>query len=184
MILRSKSIQMYCFITLIPNAYLHKKESIISISQENPDKVGESLFKPILYFGIIFMVIGKLLCIYNYEYHFGDYYHLGPGGTMGLMGCIILIFWIFYQIERVLPKNNYIRILFFYCSENVTAFYVFQWVLIYWLLAFVKFSVYNEFTVLVIMLGVNLGVFVLLFIFNTYLVSKKSKNQKAILQDV
>ncbi len=148
--------------------------------KENPENVNKSLFKPILYYGIGFSVIGKLLCNYDYEYHFGDYYHLGPGGTMGLMGSVILIFWCFYQIERVLPRDNYINTLFFYCSKNVTSFYIFQWILIYWLLAFTDFSVYNEFTVLVIMLVVNLGVFGLLFIFNKYIVSKKSSNVNVI----
>lgn len=150
--------------------------------KENKENADKSLFRPMLYLGIAFLVIGKLLCNYNYEYHFGDYYHLGPGGSMGLMGIMLVLFWIYYQIERVLPKDNYISTLFFYCSKNVTSFYIFQWILIYWLLAFTDFSVYNELTVLGIMLGVNLGVFGMLFIFNKYVVSKKGSKRKVIQQ--
>ncbi len=150
--------------------------------QENKENSDKSLFRPMLYLGIAFLVIGKLLCNYNYEYHFGDYYHLGPGGSMGLMGIMLVLFWIYYQIERVLPKDNYISTLFFYCSKNVTSFYIFQWILIYWLLAFTDFSVYNELTVLGVMLGVNLGVFGMLFIFNKYVVSKKGSKRKVIQQ--
>lgn len=146
--------------------------------QEKPSDANKSLFLPMLYLGIVFLIIGKLLCNYNYEYHFGDYYHLGPGGTMGLMGILLVLFWIYYHIERLLPKENYISKLFFYCSKNVTLFYILQWVLIYWLLTFTDFSAYNEPMVLTIMLGINLGVFGLLYLFNKYVVVKKGKKTR------
>jgi len=150
--------------------------------QENKEDANKSLFKPILYIGIICSIIGKLLCNYNYEYHFGDYYHLGPGGTMELMGILLLIFWLYYHIERILPENNYVSKLFFYCSKHVTAFYIFQWILIYWLLAFTNFSVYNESVVLTIMVGINLGVFLLLYLLNRVVIiwGVKSKLIKEI----
>ncbi|CAM1358402.1 conserved membrane hypothetical protein [Tenacibaculum litoreum] len=152
--------------------------------QEAPENADTSLFRPMLYIGIVFLVIGKLLCDYNYEYHFGDYYHLGPGGSMGLMGCILVLFWVYYLIERNLPKNNYISRLFFYCSKNVTPFYMIQWVLIYWLLAFTEFSAYSEPMVLAIMLAVNLGTFGLLYLFNKYKVAKRSKKTRVVQQMV
>ena len=148
--------------------------------QEAPDNADKSLFRPMLYIGIVFLVIGKLLCDYNYEYHFGDYYHLGPGGTMGLMGCILVLFWMYYLIEKALPKNNYISKLFFYCSKNVTPFYIIQWVLIYWLLVFTDFSVYNEPMVLLIMLGINLGTFGLLFLVNKQIASRKENKTRVV----
>ena len=150
--------------------------------QENTANPEKSLFRPMLYIGIVFLVIGKLLCNYDYEYHFGDYYHLGPGGTMGLMGILLVLFYIYYHIERLLPKDNYVSKLFFYCSKNVTPFYLFQWIIIYWLLAFTNFSAYNEITVLLIMLGVNLGVFGLLHLFHKFMASKKSKKATLISQ--
>ncbi|MBU2996784.1 DUF1624 domain-containing protein [Cellulophaga baltica] len=150
---------------------------------ENKEDANKSLFMPMSYIGTVFLVIGKLLCNYNYEYHFGDYYHLGPGGTMGLMGVLLIIFWLYYHIERLLPVNNYVSKLFFYCSKQVTPFYMFQWVLIYWLLAFTNFSVYNQPMVLTIMLAINLGVFLLLYLFNKTNTLRKSK-PKLIKQTV
>ncbi|WP_420551883.1 heparan-alpha-glucosaminide N-acetyltransferase domain-containing protein [Tenacibaculum aiptasiae] len=150
--------------------------------QENPENADKSLFRPMLYLGLIFLVIGKLLCDYNYEYHFGDYYHLGPGGSMGLMGIILVLFWVYYLIEKALPVNNYISRLFFYCSKNVTTFYMIQWILIYWLLVFLDFSAYNEPAVLLIMLGINVGTFTLLYLFNNYVISKRSKKRKVLQQ--
>lgn len=152
--------------------------------QENPEEEAKSLFRPMLYFGVVFLVIGKLLCDYNYEYHFGDYYHLGPGGSMGLMGCILVLFWVYYLIERALPKNNYVSKLFFYCSKNVTVFYMIQWVLIYWLLVFVNFSAYNEPVVLLIVLAINIVTFTLLYLFNKFIVFRRSKKTRVIQQAI
>lgn len=146
--------------------------------QENPENADKSLFKPMLYIGVVLLIIGKLLCDYNYEYHFGDYYHLGPGGTMGLMGVMLVLFWIYYRIEKLLPENNYVSQLFFYCSKNVTPFYILQWILIYWLLAFTNFSAYGEISVLGIMLVINIGTFGLLQILNRYVFSKKTTKRK------
>ena len=66
----------------------------------------------------------------------------------------------------------------------MTPFYIFQWVLIYWLLAFTNFSVYNEPIVLGIMLGINIGVFTLLFLLNKYVVVKRSKKTNLTQQTV
>lgn len=148
--------------------------------QEKPEDPDKSLFRPMLYLGILFLVTGKLLCDYNYEYHFGDYYHLGPGGSMGLMGILLVLFWVYYHIERLLPKENYISVLFFYCSKHVTSFYLIQWVLIYWTLAFTNFSAYNEPMVLAIMLGINLGTFLLLYALDQYKAFSKSKKANLI----
>ncbi|MCH2032870.1 MAG: DUF1624 domain-containing protein [Tenacibaculum sp.] len=146
-------------------------------NQDNPEK---SLFRPMLILGIVFLISGKLLCDYDYQYHFGDYYHLGPGGTMGLMGILLVLFWVYYHIERALPKDNYISKLFFYCSKNVTPFYLIQWVLIYWTLAFTNFSAYNEITVLIIILGINVGTFTVLHFVNKMLTSHKNRELKTV----
>ncbi|WP_299680561.1 heparan-alpha-glucosaminide N-acetyltransferase domain-containing protein [uncultured Tenacibaculum sp.] len=152
--------------------------------QDKPEDANQSLFKPMLYFGIVFLIIGKLLCDYNYEYHFGDYYHLGPGGSMGLMGILLVLFWVYYRIELLLPKENYISKLLFYCSKNVTPFYILQWVLIYWLLPFANFSHYNEPITLLIIFGINLGTFLLLYIYNSYVIPKRKKKARLIQQTV
>ncbi|UII19643.1 heparan-alpha-glucosaminide N-acetyltransferase domain-containing protein [Fulvivirga ligni] len=37
------------------------------------------LFKKMLLYGLIFLAVGGALCYYNFTYHFGDFFHLGPG---------------------------------------------------------------------------------------------------------
>lgn len=151
--------------------------------QEKPQNANESLFKPMLYLGILFLIVGKLLCDYDYAYHFGDYYHLGPGGSMGLMGILLVLFWVYYHIETLLPKHNFISKIFFYCSKNVTPFYIIQWVLIYWLLAFTNYSVYNEPSVLGIIILINTGTFLMLYLFNRYIIPE-SRRKPVLIQKV
>ncbi|AUC14940.1 hypothetical protein BTO06_07230 [Tenacibaculum sp. SZ-18] len=148
--------------------------------QEKNNYVNKGLALPSLYIGLIFAIIGKLLCDYNYEYHFGDYYHLGPGGALGLMGVLLVMLWIIYHIERLLPKDNLVSKLFFYCSKNVTKFYILQWVLIYWLLAFTSFSMCSELTVISIIIGINIGTFGLLYLLNKALISRNERKKRTL----
>ncbi len=124
------------------------------------------LFQPMLFFGVGFMSIGVVLCNYDYAYHFGDYYHLGPGGTLTLMGLNLLFIWVSFFVIKFLPVNNLFFRLCFYCSKNVTSFYCIQWILIYWIMAFLGFSIHKEGTVLLIIAGVIALTFALLLLKN------------------
>ena len=81
--------------------------------------------------GVLLMLLGGGLCFYNFEYHFGDYFHLGPGGVCYLAGFNLVGLWIMHQIVTRVKENGVIRFLY-YCSKRVTTIYVIQWVLICW----------------------------------------------------
>lgn len=90
------------------------------------------MFTRMLMFGVAFIALGIILCVINYPYHFGDYYHLGPGGTVVLVGINFVFLGLTYQaIKRVNAQSQVIRTLA-YCSRHVTALYIIQWVLINW----------------------------------------------------
>ena len=59
-----------------------------------------------------------------------------------------------------------------------------QWIVIYWLMTFIGFSVHNEPAVLAVMLTVYLITFSLLYVVNKYVVGKKKKKDKKIPQAV
>ncbi|WP_299252871.1 heparan-alpha-glucosaminide N-acetyltransferase domain-containing protein [uncultured Aquimarina sp.] len=89
------------------------------------------LFRSMLIAGITLMLIGGGLCYYNFEYHFGDYFHLGPGGTLYLAGFNLVLLWIAQLLVTRVKENNIFRFLY-YCSMRVTTIYIIQWVVICW----------------------------------------------------
>lgn len=89
------------------------------------------IFKRMLIAGIALMIIGGGLCYYNFEYHFGDYFHLGPGGSLYLAGFNLVVLWTCNILINKI-KNNSIYQFLYYCSKRVTTIYVIQWVLICW----------------------------------------------------
>ncbi len=95
------------------------------------NKNNNYLFSRMLIYGIVLMIIGGGLCYYNFEYHFGDYFHLGPGGVLYLAGFNLVCLWAM-QIAVTKVRENVIFNFFYYCSKRVTTIYVIQWVLICW----------------------------------------------------
>jgi len=89
------------------------------------------LFSRMFIAGIALMIIGGGLCYYNFEYHFGDYFHLGPGGTLYLAGFNLVLLWIAQLLVTRIKENNVFRF-FYYCSKRVTTLYFIQWILICW----------------------------------------------------
>lgn len=119
------------------------------------------MFKTMLPFGIGFILMGGGLCWYNYEYHFGDYYHLGPGGTIILIGINLMIVW----VSNVLTNLGVTSKLLTYCSENVTSFYFIQWVLIYWGISLFGFGEQeSQLKLISIILGITILTFIVLWI--------------------
>lgn len=95
------------------------------------NKSNNYLFSRMLISGIVLMVVGGGLCYYNFEYHFGDYFHLGPGGVLYLAGFNLVCLWLMHLlVTRV--RENAVFNFFYYCSKRVTTIYVIQWVLICW----------------------------------------------------
>ena len=89
-------------------------------------------FKSILLQSLGLIVLGLLLVITNYNYHFGDYYHLGPGGSIVLLGIMMFAFWISNQLLLQLKPSPKAIALVTYLSKNITSIYCIQWVLINW----------------------------------------------------
>lgn len=91
-----------------------------------------ALFNRMLATGVALIAGGVLLCVFDYAYHFGDYYHLGPGGTLALMGINLILLGLTYHGIRYVNTGNVVLQALAYCSRHVTALYVIQWVLINW----------------------------------------------------
>ncbi|KAA1246370.1 heparan-alpha-glucosaminide N-acetyltransferase domain-containing protein [Aquimarina sp. RZ0] len=89
--------------------------------------------------GILLMGIGAGLCYYNFEYHFGDYFHLGPGGTMYLAGFNLILMWVSNVLVTKVRENPVFNF-FFYCSKRVTTIYMIQWILICWGMGFLGYQ--------------------------------------------
>ena len=81
--------------------------------------------------GVIFLGIGATLCIYDFDFHFGDYFHLGTGGSIYLTGFNLLLIWMAYLLVTYV-KNNAIFKFFYFTSKRVTTIYIIQWVMICW----------------------------------------------------
>nr|BFF39258.1 hypothetical protein BACY1_10630 [Tenacibaculum mesophilum] len=116
-------------------------------------------YKRMLVSGVLFMCIGVVLCYYNYEYHFGDYYHLGPGGTIAFIGVNLFLVWFGHILVTCIPHNKLYDVIY-YSSKNVTTFYLVQWVLIYWGVLFFGYSSQtSQLKLLAIIIGITLLTF-------------------------
>ena len=118
------------------------------------------LFKNTLWMGFITMAMGGGLCAYNYEYHFGNYFHHGPGGTIFLLGVNFVFIWLAYiLVEKVVNKEGKAVQLLTWCSQRITSIYIIQWVVICWSMGVVGFHTLNvteTLAMMPIMLGLTL----------------------------
>ncbi len=130
--------------------------------------------------GIILMVLGGGLCYYNFEYHFGDYFHLGPGGTLYLAGFNLVLLWLANVLVTRMQANSVFGF-FYYCSKRVTTIYVLQWVFICWgmgALGYQKFGVTGVLLLIPFYMLLTLGV--QKFVLDKVLFTKKAKKQTRI----
>lgn len=103
--------------------------------QENNQKF---IFKMMLLSGIILTCIGGFLCFYDYEFHMRDYFHLGIGGFIYLLGYNLIVFWLMNTLISLAKPNKFFNFLV-YCSKRITVMYVIQWTLICWGMVFFGF---------------------------------------------
>jgi hypothetical protein len=108
----------------------------------------EVFFKRMLFVGLGFIVLGSLLNFSNPEYHFGDYYHLGPGGSILLLGANLVLYWLINVVVQLFKEDNSVFNLLIFCSKHVTSLYVIQWVLINWGMYVIGFWNQTQLTVL------------------------------------
>ncbi len=95
------------------------------------DKNNAIIFKKMLQIGFITVLTGGALCYYDYEFHMRDYFHLGIGGFIYLLGFNLMAFWLsFYWVKKF--NGHKILAFFYYCSKKITTMYIIQWVVICW----------------------------------------------------
>lgn len=89
--------------------------------------------------GVVLLAAGWLLAQTNWAYHFHDFFHTGPGGTLYLIGRALCVFWV---VGRFLALRSWpagfmraVR----HLSVHVTSLYVVQWTLICWTMGIVGF---------------------------------------------
>lgn len=105
-------------------------------------------FKKMLLLGFVFIAIGGVLNFINPKYHFGDYYHLGPGGSILLLGANMVFYWLVNFFVNLFKEDNPVFKGLIFCSKNVTSLYVIQWVLINWGMYVIGFWKYGQITIL------------------------------------
>ncbi|TEB45182.1 DUF1624 domain-containing protein [Flavobacterium circumlabens] len=118
-------------------------------------------FKKMLVLGFVFIGIGGVLNFTNSEYHFGDYYHLGPGGSILLLGANMVFYWLVNFIVQLFKEDNPVFKALIFCSKNVTSLYVIQWVLINWGMYAIGFWEHDQLTVLAlfpVVIGLSISI--------------------------
>jgi hypothetical protein len=92
--------------------------------------------------GASLMMLGLSLMSYNFSYHFNNFFHLGAGGALYLIGINGVGLWL---IHKLLPRLNLIgmRNLLRWCSKRVTSLYIIQWTLICWGMGIIGFQTLN-----------------------------------------
>jgi len=135
------------------------------------------LFSRMLRAGIVLITTGGGLCYYNFEYHFGDYFHLGPGGILYLAGFNLILMWLAHIMATKI-KENVVFKFFYYCSKRVTTIYVIQWVLICWGMGVLGYQQLGVTGVLVLIVFYTLlTIAVQKFVLDRFFSKRKTKKQ-------
>lgn len=126
------------------------QESFLSVnkssSEQRPNAIAglkttqtpSQVFQKLFYVGIAFIFAGGLLCYLDFEYHFGNFFNLGPGGVLYLLGLNLVLLWIIHQIVKRGFDNVLTRSLG-WLSKRVTSIYIIQWVIICWGMGIIGF---------------------------------------------
>lgn len=83
--------------------------------------------------------VGGGLMYFNFDYHFGNFFHLGPGGVLYLLGVTLIL----YRLVYAITNHGYLKKImqfFNYLSARVTSVYIIQWTLICWGMGFFGFQ--------------------------------------------
>ncbi|NME67946.1 heparan-alpha-glucosaminide N-acetyltransferase domain-containing protein [Flammeovirga aprica] len=140
-----------------------------------------AFYKKVVILSISTMVIGASLCYFDYEYHFGDYYHLGPGGMLLLLGVNTSFIYISHLISKAILKTNFFQFLV-YASKNVTLIYFLQWVVIDWGMGLFGFATMNQQGVLMIIPMYSFFVFALLTAIHKVIKTKSTLTESVVPQ--
>ncbi|MFA0964115.1 heparan-alpha-glucosaminide N-acetyltransferase domain-containing protein [Roseivirga sp. BDSF3-8] len=105
------------------------------------------MFMRMLQVGMLMLLAGLGLWLYDASYHFGDFYHLGPGGTLALLGLNLVLFYVLDRLVDIPDPRSRVLGLIYYCSRHVTFLYVTQWTLINWGMSVFGFWEHDPLTV-------------------------------------
>ncbi|AFU98481.1 heparan-alpha-glucosaminide N-acetyltransferase domain-containing protein [Simiduia agarivorans] len=100
--------------------------------------------------GLPLIAVGGALCYWNFAYHFGDFFHLGPGGALYLLGINLMLLWLINAWEMRAGLGRLMALLR-YCSQRVTSLYVIQWTLVCWGMGVVGFQTLSSAQTLIAM---------------------------------
>jgi len=108
---------------------------LVSEHKEEP----HFMFNKLPLIASVALLMGGGLCAWNFQYHFGNFFHLGPGGTLYLLGVNL---WLMFLVHKVVKsnKNNIVTRFFYFCSARVTSMYIIQWTLICWGMGIIGFQ--------------------------------------------
>jgi len=115
------------------------------IQQHKEDRT--YMFTRLPLISIVCLVIGGSLCAWDFEYHFGNFFHLGPGGVIYLLGINSALLWLVHKIVHSGYTSLLTRFLYF-CSERVTSMYIIQWTVICWGMGIVGYQQLNSWQVI------------------------------------
>lgn len=99
----------------------------------------KTFFIRTLMYGMLIIAVGAVFLWHDHEYHFNDFFHLGPGGLLYLAGWNFVVLFLFHLLMIYTPHNLVYKFIF-YCSQNVTSIYVIHWVLICWFMGIFGFQ--------------------------------------------
>lgn len=109
-----------------------------------------AMFRKMPMMATITLITGIALCAYDFDYHFGNFFHLGFGGVIYLLGINLWLFLIIHKIIQSGIDNPATRFLFF-CSERVTSMYIIQWTVVCWGMGIIGFQTLNAWQTVLMM---------------------------------
>ncbi|WP_299491441.1 heparan-alpha-glucosaminide N-acetyltransferase domain-containing protein [uncultured Shewanella sp.] len=121
----------------------------MAYKEKNYDQV--FLYQSLGLSGVCMMLLGAALCFYDFDYHFADFFHLGPGGAIYLIGFTAVAYWGIDWVIRHTKPNRFYTLLQ-YCSQRVTSMYIIQWVLICWGMGVFGYQTFSTLGVIALML--------------------------------
>ncbi len=114
----------------------------IGMSFKQTSRTPQEVFAGALAIGVTALLIGGGLCLLYPEYHFGNFFHLGPGGVLYLAGINLVLLWLINRLVKDQTDNAITRFLE-YLSRRVTMLYVIQWTLICWGMGIIGYQTLN-----------------------------------------
>lgn len=99
----------------------------------NQDSVESSVFRGAGLVGLPALILGGTLCYRDWDFHFNDFFHPGPGGAFLVLGASLCTLYLYGKIlTKYLHRYNNFRRIVTYLSTRVTSIYIIQWTIICW----------------------------------------------------